>query len=114
MISGYPPAPPSAPVRTRRKAKPYRVGVLFVHGMGQQERGDTVTEMGDAMTEWLRHWLAHIPGADFKIRGALLSTGETVPSGPAVDALGGQAHVAVTIVSPSRSGPRKQEWLLAE
>ena len=115
MISGYLPAPtPTPSPRKRSTAKRYRVGLLFVHGMGQQERGDTVTEMGDALTEWLRHWLAHVPGADFKIRGALLRTGATAPSGPGVDALGGQAHVAVTIVTPSRSGPRRQEWLLAE
>ena len=117
MISGYPPAQAPAPApspRARAKAKRYRVGVLFVHGMGAQERGDTVTEMGDALTDWLRRWLGQVSGADFKIRGALLRTGDTVPSGPGVDALGGQAHVAVTITTTTRSGPRKQEWLLAE
>jgi len=30
-------------------AKQYRLGLLFVHGMGEQARGDTVTEMGDAL-----------------------------------------------------------------
>ena len=34
------------------------VGILFVHGMGEQVQGDSVTEMGDALTEWLRKWLA--------------------------------------------------------
>lgn len=110
MIPGYPtetaaPTPisvPPAAVR-RRKKKAYRVGVLFVHGMGEQERGDTITQMGDALTEWLRQWIAHVPGADFKIRGAQLRGGE-----------GGQAHVAVTIFSPTPRGMREQEWLLAE
>ncbi len=36
------------------RAKQYRLGLLFVHGMGEQERGDTITQMGDALTEWLR------------------------------------------------------------
>ncbi len=49
--------------------KTYRLGILFVHGMGQQERGDTITQMGDALTEWLRRWL----GNDrFSLRDATL------------------------------------------
>ena len=38
-------------------AKQYRLGLLLVHGMGEQERGDTITQMGDALTEWLRRWI---------------------------------------------------------
>ena len=52
-------------------AKPYRLGLLFVHGMGEQARGDTVTEMGDALTEWLRRWISE-RGAGFRIRAATL------------------------------------------
>ena len=43
--------------------KTYRLGILFVHGMGQQERGDTITQMGDALTEWLRRWLGNGTGS---------------------------------------------------
>lgn len=119
MIPGYPTetaaqALPSAPAVEAGKEKPYRVGVLFVHGMGEQERGDTITQMGDALTEWLRQWIAHVPGADFKIRGAQLRAGEAVASDTPDDALGGQAHVAVTLFSPTPDGTYEQEWLLAE
>ncbi len=114
-IPGFAPLATATPGVPRPSRKPYAVGVLFVHGMGEQERGDTVTEMGDALTEWLRQRLDQVAGADFKIRGALLRTGETVPSGQTDDTLGGQAHVAVTIFTKSRRGPPKeQDWLLAE
>jgi len=98
----------------RPPAKKYRVGLLFVHGMGQQERGDTITQMGDALTAWLKGWLAEVPGADFKIRGAVLRTGGTGETGPTDDTLGGQAHVAVTIITKPRTRETRQEWLLAE
>jgi len=111
-----PPVSPGGRVPPKSAKKKFRVGVLFVHGMGQQERGDTVTEMGDALTGWLKSWLDHAKGAgaDFKIRGAILRTGESAPSGPADDTLGGQAHVAVTIIKRTRTRDTKQEWLLAE
>lgn len=32
----------------------YQVGVLFVHGMGEQSRGDTIGQMGEAFADWLR------------------------------------------------------------
>ena len=32
----------------------YSVGVLFVHGIGEQQRGDTLTEMGDALVDRIK------------------------------------------------------------
>ena len=37
------------------------LGILFVHGMGEQQRGDTVTEMGGALYEWLHTHLRDAP-----------------------------------------------------
>jgi hypothetical protein len=37
------------------------LGILFVHGMGDQQRGDTVTEMGGALYEWLHTHLRDAP-----------------------------------------------------
>lgn len=89
----------------------YVVGVLFVHGMGEQEQGDSVTEMGDALTEWLRKWL---PPESFKIREARLRTGGQVLAGTPDHPIGGQAHVSVTLTDGSKQPPTVQEWLLAE
>ena len=119
-IPGFAPAPaPAAPTppTPARSKKPYSVGVLFVHGMGEQERGDTLTEGGDALTEWLRQWIEPLgDAADFKIRGAILRTGEMGASGQTDDSLAGEAHVAVTINTrnPGTKRMRRQDWLLAE
>ena len=34
------------------------IGVLFVHGIGQQRRGDTLIQWTDMIFEWLLRWLA--------------------------------------------------------
>ena len=94
--------------------KPYSVGVLYVHGMGEQEQGDSVTDMGDELTEWLRKWLAPVPKADFKIREARLRTGDQVLAGTPDHPIGGEAHVSITITDESKQPPAVQEWLLAE
>lgn len=38
-------------------SKPYHVGVLFVHGIGSQARGNTVIEFGEGLHTWLENWL---------------------------------------------------------
>jgi len=95
-------------------SKQYAVGVLFVHGMGEQVQGDSVTEMGDALTEWLRKWLGPVEKSVFKIRDAVLRSGGQVLGGEPDHPIGGQAHVSVTIGDDSRTPPAKQEWRLAE
>jgi hypothetical protein len=95
-------------------AKDYAVGVLFVHGMGEQEQGDSVTQMGDELTEWLRQWISAAPNSDFKIREARLRTEGQVLGGSPDHPIGGQAHVSVTITDESGETPTVQEWLLAE
>jgi len=96
------------------KGKEYAVGVLFVHGMGEQVQGDSVTEMGDALTEWLRKWLAPVEKSVFKIREARLRSGGQVFAGEPDHPIGGQAHVSVTISDETKTPPAKQEWQLAE
>ncbi|MEX2137385.1 MAG: hypothetical protein WEB29_10630 [Chloroflexota bacterium] len=94
--------------------KPYAVGILFVHGMGEQVQGDSVTDMGDALTEWLRKWLAPVEKSVFKIRDATLRSGGQVLGGEPDHPIGGQAHVSVTIGDETKTPPAKQKWRLAE
>lgn len=91
--------------------KPYALGILFVHGMGEQERGDTITQMGDALTEWLRRWL----GNDrFRLEDATLRGRDAVAAGTTSPAASGRAHASV-LLTPKKGGPDPGErWLLAE
>ncbi len=52
--------------RLRRRRRPsdagpaHDLGVLFVHGIGQQDRGSTLVVCGEALHAWLRRWFAGI------------------------------------------------------
>ncbi|HET6314458.1 MAG TPA: hypothetical protein VFH60_11535, partial [Chloroflexia bacterium] len=45
-------------VRTEKDDGP-SLGVLFVHGIGEQKRGDTLPWAGDALFKWYRLWSCH-------------------------------------------------------
>ena len=91
--------------------KTYRLGILFVHGMGQQERGDTITQMGDALTEWLRRWL----GNDrFSLRDATLRGPEATASGTTSPAASGRANATVVLTRKKDDPEPGDKWLLAE
>lgn len=38
------------------KTKPYELGVLFVHGIGEQQQGSTLLQFGEPIIETLRRW----------------------------------------------------------
>jgi hypothetical protein len=91
--------------------KTYRLGILFVHGMGQQERGDTITQMGDALTEWLRRWL----GNDrFSLRDATLRSQETAAAGTTSPSASGRANATVVLTRRKDDPEPGDKWLLAE
>ena len=96
------------------QSKDYAVGVLFVHGMGEQNQGDSVTEM-ETRSPIGCQWLAPPEKkAGFKIREARLRSGSAVLTGEPDHPIGGQAHISVTITDESKTPPVKQEWRLAE
>jgi len=94
-------------VKPKEEPKPYRQGVLFVHGIGEQQRGDTLTEMGDALISWFDRTLETEPHpiGDVRIWDASLRQGDQ-------DTVG-TAHLSVRVTmtgfedSPS-------DWLFAE
>jgi hypothetical protein len=55
------PVVPAETVDTPKPAQParYDIGVLFVHGVGQQRRGQTLVAFGGAVHSWLSRWLGH-------------------------------------------------------
>ncbi len=42
---------------TSTKSHKYDLGVLFVHGIGQQAQGDTLVRFGEPVQRWLQRWL---------------------------------------------------------
>lgn len=113
FVGGQPAAPaaPSSGPAGAAKIRP-RIGILFVHGMGEQARGDTLTQMGDAVSEWIRRAVQGNEDIDFSIRHAILRSGDHGPSEDEVS-LGATAHVTIRIAD-RRDASRTQEWLLAE
>ena len=104
-----------------RPERPKRLGILFVHGMGEQERGDTITQMGDALTEWLRRWIKVDPTKDLVIREATLrdtpqatAPATDLPNDTAAQRVTGPAAHATVEIIDKADPARNQQWLLAE
>ena len=97
--------------RPQRPGRPYPLGILFVHGMGEQERGDTITHMGDALTEWLRKYLGH---DGFRLQDATLRSREGVAAGTTSHANSGRANATVILGAHENVQEPPEQWLLAE
>jgi hypothetical protein len=86
----------------------YPLGVLFVHGIGSQKRGQTLRAFGGPLHAWLEEWLAGSCGpadhSSVTLTGTVLHSREAEP-----------AH---TVIHPERTladGRRTEStWLLAE
>jgi hypothetical protein len=92
-------------------AKP-ELGVLFVHGIGQQHQGQTLVQFGDPISRWLVRWLTRGDSKE-----AAVGAAEEAPLWLEKTALGGDApaHLLMTIDrGDDLSLPRRQRWLLAE
>ena len=91
----------------KEEKKPYRLGVLFVHGIGEQQRGDTLTEMGDALISWFERTLETDPEpiGDVRIWDASLRQGDDDVVGP--------AHLSVRMTIKGFE-EHPSDWLLAE
>jgi hypothetical protein len=78
----------------------YGLGVLFVHGIGQQSQGETLVRWGEVLIDWIRR-VDSPPIADTKVRvlAASLGDGQAKPA---------EAEVEVTINGGRRS------WLMTE
>jgi hypothetical protein len=44
--------------RIDEAAHPASVGILFVHGIGHQRKGETLLRFGEPLFDWLKRWLA--------------------------------------------------------
>lgn len=96
-----PPLPPPVP----RAPEHAELGVLFVHGIGSQRRGDTLIQCGDAVHDWLRGWLTWGPFGEWAVEPAdtLLASGASEE---------GPAHSRPIFRRGAEVSPTS--WLLAE
>jgi hypothetical protein len=94
--------------RGLRKRLPYDLGVLLVHGIGEQQRGDTLTEAGDFLLEWLGR-LAEAVGSAGDVDLNLMDVVDRQASG---DEIAG-AHALIRIKAPTEGG-RPANWVVAE
>lgn len=92
-------------------SKDYALGILFIHGMGEQARGDTITEMGDATTEWLRRWLGN---DQFRLQDATLRSREGTAAGTPSPATSGRGNATVVLRRSTDREGQGQRWLFAE
>jgi len=89
--------------------RPYSLGVLLVHGVGEQERGDTLTEVGDRLVAWLKRRVEESGGS--RLPGEL-NVLEVVGRQASEDAIAA-AHAVLHVTPPKGGGP-PANWVLAE
>jgi hypothetical protein len=93
--------------------KPFGLGVLFVHGVGEQRRGDTLTEMGDALIEWVKRWVDRPPPGQVSGRKGdirILSASLREPG----DDLVSFSNLALQITIPHGGRRQTANWLVGE
>jgi hypothetical protein len=86
------------------------LGVLLVHGIGEQRQGQTLSQFGEPIIDWIRDWLFRLvpPGTGVAARPV---NGRLAPP-----LLGDRqpAHAEVLIGTDLRDGAAAQRWLFAE
>ncbi len=100
----------------------HEIGVLFVHGIGQQHRGETLLSLGEPLCDWIRRWVegaAAVPAAaaasaeDGAVERASGKVSfDTVLFEPMPDQA--PAHAVLRIEQSGASHGRPTSWLLAE
>jgi len=92
----------------------YDLGILLVHGLGEQGRGDTLTEQGDRLIQWLRRRVGSHEGD----RGPKVHLLDVAARQRSTDAIP-SAHAVVRITPRAGSGTPETtgepaHWVVAE
>jgi hypothetical protein len=89
------------------------LGVLLVHGIGEQAQGETLTKFAEPIVDWIRDWLYR----ESAVGSFIASTPVDAALRPPLLPSGTPAHARVVIgARPERSteAALAQEWLFAE
>jgi len=115
------------PERIRKTGTPtHELGILFIHGIGEQTTGQTLLDVAEPLYEWFRRW---IEGADLVWDRLKTREAPPLPERPYPDAsvalhkvvfqpdlptAPARATLQVTVRANDEVQPREATWLLAE
>lgn len=85
------------------------LGVLFVHGIGEQARGETLVQFGEPVLDWVRDWV-RVRGEPDRYIAAPLSARIREP----LTDHGAPAHAEVLVGEIKDGVTQGQQWLFAE
>jgi hypothetical protein len=93
------------------------LGVLFVHGIGEQRQNSTLARFGGSLQRWLRRWLDPVGGLEEQ------ATKDRIAAQPMVEVEAVErhtgngdvpAHARLLVGKPGQPEESRQRWLLAE
>ena len=87
----------AGPAEPGGETDPGCIGLLFVHGMGEHERGDTLKQFGEPIYTWIDSWLAADDLTKRGTHGRLADTSLRMPHAHEPTA---PAHALVEVVAP--------------
>ena len=85
------------------------LGILFVHGIGDQPEGTTLLAFGEPLIQWLNRWLrreATNPGLGVSVVKTSLTPSKLHQQLP--------PHAELQVELPPGAGATAQSWLIAE
>ncbi|HEX9670345.1 MAG TPA: hypothetical protein VGC93_12805 [Thermoanaerobaculia bacterium] len=88
----------------------YDLGVLLVHGIGQQGRGDTLVRFGEPIQRWLQRWISQKRQPGSHDPSPIVDARFAPPAGDA-DA---PAHAELRVKATASDDSNTSRWLLAE
>ncbi|HWD42167.1 MAG TPA: hypothetical protein VHM23_00340 [Actinomycetota bacterium] len=91
----------------------YDLGVLFVHGIGDQQQNSTLARFGGSLQRWLSRWLDP-DGAPVADRIAPEPTVEVTAVQRRTGDGDTPAHASLLVGRPGEPAAARQRWLLAE
>lgn len=100
---------PIAPSDLPQDAARADLGVLFVHGIGEQARGETLVQFGEPVLDWVRDWVRMRDEPDRYIVAPVAARIRE----PLADH-GAPAHAEILVGEIKNGADQGQQWLFAE
>jgi hypothetical protein len=111
--------PGASETLTRTTPPPFRRGIAFVHGIGQQKQCESLRLFSEAVGAWLEQWLTRKPDTDLRVTCAELVERSGPPVGAAIsETMTTDPHDAAapahTVLTICRQGAPDERVLIAE